>query len=328
MSKKRWLNYLLVFISLHIVLLLGLNPSLTLAATPESLQNWHVSGFQWENTDHHWVFGAPLDIRTFRSRQNISESAQTLLKHYPVFQSVLTLPGKIILSGVQSRRHWMAEIEAKADGSIGRVSVLRFDRPTAGIFAPGQASSSQLASPHLSQAASLSPESSGSGQSLSHFSHSDSSPSDSSPSGPSQSSLSLPHPSRSAPELLQSSAAYFARSIFGQKLNRQSNSSRMLANKTLPWLETVGQLRFRHQSQAGNSYLTHEVYSFSQPQKQVEKFVHARLLSTGWRPQPALVQFGLSSWRSGSRQLALSFRTLPVSNPVSGYQTALFVHHF
>ncbi|WP_102074349.1 hypothetical protein [Pollutimonas subterranea] len=86
-----------------------------------------VKQFQWERYQAMQLSGMPSYVKSFASDLPAVESARTLAAHTDIFQRVLTLKNKIVLSGLQPGWHWLAEIEPAPPGSRGYVSALHVE---------------------------------------------------------------------------------------------------------------------------------------------------------------------------------------------------------
>ncbi len=91
-----------------------------LAATP----------FKWDRHQALRLSGTPVYIKSFSYGGPAAQAAQLLAAHSGIFQRVLAVRNKIVLSGLQSGWHWLAQVEATAQGSTGYVSALSVDAHT------------------------------------------------------------------------------------------------------------------------------------------------------------------------------------------------------
>lgn len=80
--------------------------------------------FVWSEPQATRLFGVPAHLRFFTSTDSVHRSAQTLAANTAIFQRVIALGNKIVLSGIDREQHWVAEIEPQGTGSFGLVSVL------------------------------------------------------------------------------------------------------------------------------------------------------------------------------------------------------------
>lgn len=81
----------------------------------------------------------------------------------------------------------------------------------------------------------------------------------------------------------------------------QSRSSRNFA-----WLDHRALLRFSHESAAGGSRTTHEVYGASMSVDQITAYVQQNLRRTGWQPESRVAWWsGADAWRRGSSRLVV-----------------------
>ncbi len=78
----------------------------------------------WGEINPVFVAGQPVYWRSFHSPKKLMVVAAGLSEFSGVFQRALLLPGKVLLSGVQDRRHWVAELTSSPQGVNGILSVL------------------------------------------------------------------------------------------------------------------------------------------------------------------------------------------------------------
>ena len=94
------------------------------AVVPEGLSELNVPGFQWQVPQSMRLSGVQLHIRHFSSNSGVMPAAQSLATYTGLFQRVLTIRRKVVLSGLSSGWHWLAEIDASSTGAHGYVSAL------------------------------------------------------------------------------------------------------------------------------------------------------------------------------------------------------------
>lgn len=80
--------------------------------------------FLWQDHEIIELSGVPMHLRSFATTDTALQAAQALARHTDLFQRVLTLDRKVVLSGMQSDWHWLAEIDGGVAGTTGRVSAL------------------------------------------------------------------------------------------------------------------------------------------------------------------------------------------------------------
>ncbi|NYT61218.1 hypothetical protein H0A66_02605 [Alcaligenaceae bacterium] len=83
-----------------------------------------ASPLRWGEAQLMHLSGVPVYIKSFSSPGLAVRAAQSLAVHADVFQRVLTVKNKIVLSGLASGWHWLAEIDSMAQGAGGYVSAL------------------------------------------------------------------------------------------------------------------------------------------------------------------------------------------------------------
>lgn len=86
--------------------------------------------FHWQQHQAMQLSGMPSYAKSFASTLLAVEAAEILSGHTDIFQRVLTLRDKIILSGLRAGWHWLAEIESAPQGSRGYVSALYVQAPS------------------------------------------------------------------------------------------------------------------------------------------------------------------------------------------------------
>lgn len=82
------------------------------------------SDLTWTKMQPMTVRGVPISVARFSSRRS-SVGIAELFSEHDVFQRVLTLPGKVVLSGLEDDWHWLAAIDDHKTGSKGYVSIMR-----------------------------------------------------------------------------------------------------------------------------------------------------------------------------------------------------------
>src|SRR3546814_3235731 len=78
--------------------------------------------------------GVPTYYRSFSSPMQVNETARMLATNSRLFQRVVAVRNKMILSGLHAGWHWAAEIDAFGSGARGMVSAvpMRLARSDAG----------------------------------------------------------------------------------------------------------------------------------------------------------------------------------------------------
>src|SRR5690606_38549580 len=94
-------------------------------SVPDRLDTLSVPGFTWAPLQTLDMSGVPIYKKSFSSRDSVVQTAKALSEHSALFQRVLMVNDKVVLSGIQAGWHWLAEIDADATKSKGYVSALR-----------------------------------------------------------------------------------------------------------------------------------------------------------------------------------------------------------
>lgn len=89
------------------------------------LSKMDSSSFRWLETQAVLLRGVPAYWREFTSQTPAFQAAKSMAQYADRFQRVITLKDNILLSGVRSDWHWVAQIQSAPGGSRGRVSMLR-----------------------------------------------------------------------------------------------------------------------------------------------------------------------------------------------------------
>lgn len=91
---------------------------------PDIAQRLALSDLWWQENHHFSAAGVPLHAREFTTRHEPAALAQAWADTATVFQRMLVLPGRLILSGLEGAWHWLASLEPTEVGTRGTVSVL------------------------------------------------------------------------------------------------------------------------------------------------------------------------------------------------------------
>lgn len=83
----------------------------------------------WAELQEMRLFGVPAFQRSFSSTESEHNVAAILAAHTTIFQRSVAFKNKIVLSGVGSDWHWVAEIDSAPFGVRGSVSALRIREP-------------------------------------------------------------------------------------------------------------------------------------------------------------------------------------------------------
>jgi hypothetical protein len=101
--------------------------STSLGARPTIFELASVApgSLKWHAPNSVELFGAQVQWRSFTADVSVHETAQNLALRTDLFQRVMALKDKIVLSGFKSGWHWVAEVSANRAGAAGLVSALR-----------------------------------------------------------------------------------------------------------------------------------------------------------------------------------------------------------
>lgn len=94
---------------------------------PQSLAELNIPGFAWETQQTMHLSGVPVHVRHFSSDSAVVSAAQMLVRHSGLFERVLKLNSRVVLSGLRSGWHWLAEVDTSKSGSHGYVSALHVE---------------------------------------------------------------------------------------------------------------------------------------------------------------------------------------------------------
>ena len=86
-----------------------------------------TSDFIWFEPIEMSLSGLPVSARGFVAALPLEQAARLMARHEKRFQRITTLPGAILLSGVDAGRHWVAQLEARHGLVRGMVSALPLD---------------------------------------------------------------------------------------------------------------------------------------------------------------------------------------------------------
>lgn len=93
---------------------------------------WCAAAIQWDEPWHVSSNGQRLSIETFASGMQPDAVVQEIVRHNMAYQRYLVADGRVLLSGVSSAAHWLAEVRGHPEGTHGYVSALYFDAARAG----------------------------------------------------------------------------------------------------------------------------------------------------------------------------------------------------
>jgi hypothetical protein len=95
------------------------HPAISLLASLEA------PGFSWDRVQSMELAGVPVHLRPFNSQSTAHAAAKALVDHTSLFERVLTVKDKVLLSGLDAHWHWLAEINVTSTGSAGYVSAMQ-----------------------------------------------------------------------------------------------------------------------------------------------------------------------------------------------------------
>ena len=90
------------------------------------------AAIDWEGSWDVRVKGQRLSVENFTSRMPPIATAHELARLGTTYERIIIADGRILLSGLVSGAHWLAEIQWHPDGAQGYVSALYFDHGSAG----------------------------------------------------------------------------------------------------------------------------------------------------------------------------------------------------
>src|SRR3546814_16099657 len=80
--------------------------------------------FSWSEQKSMRLAGVPTYYRSFSSPMQVNETARMLATNSRLFQRVVAVRNKMILSGLHAGWHWAAELDAFVSGAWGVVSAV------------------------------------------------------------------------------------------------------------------------------------------------------------------------------------------------------------
>jgi hypothetical protein len=89
------------------------------------LASLETPGFRWDRVQSMELAGVPVHLRPFNAHSTSHTTAEALVEHTGLFQRVLTVQDKVVLSGLDGHWHWLAEINMTSAGSAGYVSAMQ-----------------------------------------------------------------------------------------------------------------------------------------------------------------------------------------------------------
>ena len=109
-----------------LVALVWMLPASTSAhSAPSLLASLDAPGFSWDRVQSMELAGIPVHLRPFSSPSTAHAAAESLVHHTGLFQRVLAVQDKVVLSRLDAHWHWLAEINVTSAGAAGYVSVMR-----------------------------------------------------------------------------------------------------------------------------------------------------------------------------------------------------------
>lgn len=97
------------------------------AAVLCSVSGWCSASIDWQDEWSATVQGQRVTIQTFTSAMPPDTTAIELSRQNTVYDRYLVAEGRILLSGVASGAHWLAQIQGQPEGAEGYVSALYVD---------------------------------------------------------------------------------------------------------------------------------------------------------------------------------------------------------
>ncbi|HWK60100.1 MAG TPA: hypothetical protein VNT00_01660 [Eoetvoesiella sp.] len=119
------MNPLSVFCLYMGILLLACTPARADVGALNELAGMDTERFRWAEPQAAHVYGVPIHWREFSSSAALFSTAQKLAGHGDRFQRVIAYNNSVLLTGIRADWHWLAEIQQRAGGAHGRVSILQ-----------------------------------------------------------------------------------------------------------------------------------------------------------------------------------------------------------
>jgi hypothetical protein len=86
----------------------------------------------WSELQSMHLFGVQAYSQSFTSQASLQQATQSLAARGDLFQAVIVLKNKMLLSGTKLDWHWVAEISSTAQGVQGLVSAMPINRAQPG----------------------------------------------------------------------------------------------------------------------------------------------------------------------------------------------------
>lgn len=100
------------------------NGALDFEKIVKKIQNTEKN-IHWQGMQNHSPNGVSINVAMFNSQLNLLNTAQLISHQHPIFQKVLTLPNRVVLTGIYKNQHWLADINTYKNGVTGYVSSLK-----------------------------------------------------------------------------------------------------------------------------------------------------------------------------------------------------------
>jgi len=105
-----------------------LQPTLALcvAMLAVTVPRTSIASVDWHDEWNVRMRGHAVSVREFTSRRSVEEAVREIASSGR-YERYLVADGRVLLSGVSSGRHWLAQVQGHPKGASGYVSALYFD---------------------------------------------------------------------------------------------------------------------------------------------------------------------------------------------------------
>ena len=113
-----------------------------------------IASLDWHQEWNVRMRGHSVSVREFTSRRSVEEAVREIARSGR-YERYLVADGRVLLSGVNSGRHWLAQVQGHPEGASGYVSALYFDPAQAPVVARAAASAHHAVSDSMQPTDSL-----------------------------------------------------------------------------------------------------------------------------------------------------------------------------
>lgn len=113
--------------------------ALCLGMLAVTLPRTSIASLDWHQEWNVRMRGHSVSVREFTSRRSVEEAVREIARSGR-YERYLVADGRVLLSGVNSGRHWLAQVQGHPEGASGYVSALYFDPAQAPAVARAAAS--------------------------------------------------------------------------------------------------------------------------------------------------------------------------------------------